>query len=95
MILVKQTKSDDPLEFDVTVQRGKGETNHHVTMRQETYRKLSGGKVSAEGCVRAAFAFLLDREPKESILSRFDITVIGKYFPGFEHDLGKYLQSER
>ena len=27
-------------------------------------------------CIEAAFQFLLDREPKESILRRFDVTVI-------------------
>ena len=35
--------------------------------------------------------FLLDREPKESILSRFDVTVISRYFPEFERELPRYL----
>jgi hypothetical protein len=34
--------------------------------------------------VRACFDFLLEREPKESILRSFDVTVIGRYFPEFE-----------
>jgi hypothetical protein len=41
--------------------------------------------------VEAAFRFLLDREPKEAILSRFDITVISRYFPEFERELPGYL----
>ena len=94
MIGVKQTDSGDPFEFKVTVQDGGGETRHRVTMERTTYQKLTGGKVSAESCVRAAFAFLLDREPKESILSRFDITVIEEYFPSFEKELGTYMKSE-
>jgi hypothetical protein len=43
--------------------------------------------------VRAAFAFLLDREPKESILRRFDVTVIARYFPEFEETIGSYLRT--
>jgi hypothetical protein len=35
----------------------------------------------------ATFAFLLEREPKESILSSFDVSVIGRYFPGFEREI--------
>jgi len=35
----------------------------------------------------------LDREPKESILSRFDVTVISRYFPNFREELPKYIQS--
>ena len=39
----------------------------------------------------ATFRFLLDREPKESILTRFDVTVIARYFPEFERELPRYL----
>jgi len=34
---------------------------------------------------------LLDREPKESILRRFDVTEISRYFPEFERELPHYL----
>jgi len=44
-----------------------------------------------ERCIEAAFRFLLDREPKESILRRFDITVISRYFTEFERALPCYL----
>jgi len=49
------------------------------------------GAHTPERCIEAAFQFLLDREPKESILRRFDITVICRYFPEFEHELPSYL----
>ncbi len=91
MIHVEQTGQDDPFTFNVTVQENGGETCHQVTMSQSTYKKLTGGKVTAERCIQAAFLFLLDREPKESILSRFDVTVISRYFPNFEQELGQYL----
>jgi hypothetical protein len=45
--------------------------------------------------VRAAFAFLLDREPKEAILARFDVAVISRYFPEFERELPRYLETPR
>lgn len=41
--------------------------------------------------MKAAFRFLLDREPASSILGRFDVTVIGRYFPEFEAELPGYL----
>jgi len=90
---VRQTGSDDPLEFTVTVSEGPGSTRHHVSMRQATYEQLTAGRVTPVACVRAAFAFLLDREPKESILSRFDVTVISRYFPSFEREIAEYLSS--
>ena len=91
MVSVEQTQDGDPLKFKVRVKEGKGETLHLVTMAHSVYMKLSDGQVTPDRCIQAAFAFLLDREPKESILSSFDITVISRYFPSFEKDLGKYL----
>jgi len=61
-------------------------------MAQETRASLTaGGKYSPEQCLEAAFRFLLDRKPKEAILKRFDVTVISRYFPEFEHQLPTYL----
>lgn len=91
MITVRTVSNNDPLEFEVAVREGNGETRHRVTMRRADYLRLAGGKVSESRCIESCFAFLLDREPKESILSRFDVRVIADYFPGFERDLPGYF----
>ena len=91
MIEVRCISDDDPLEFKVVVRDGKGESRHHVTMARKTYEQLTAGKHTPERCLEAALRFLLDREPKESILERFDVTVISRYFPEFEQELPRYL----
>jgi hypothetical protein len=91
MIEVSRGAGDDPLGFDVVVREGKGESRHCVTMSQETYKQLAAGRHTPERCIEAAFRFLLDREPKESILGRFDVTLISRYFPEFEQELPRYL----
>jgi hypothetical protein len=93
MIAVKRMHDGDPLQFDVLVRDQDGESRHHVTMSLAACGRLSGGKHEAERCIEAAFRFLLDREPKESILERFDVTVIAHYFPEFEQQLPAYLSS--
>jgi hypothetical protein len=60
-------------------------------MARETCDRLTAGRHTPERFLEAAFRFLLDREPKESILSRFDVTVISRYFPDFEQELPRYL----
>jgi hypothetical protein len=35
--------------------------------------------------------FLLDREPRESIMSAFDMSVVRRYFPGFDDAFPEYL----
>jgi hypothetical protein len=91
MIEVRRTSEGDPLDFEVVVRERKGETRHHVTMSRDTCERLTAGKYKPEHCLKAAFRFLLDREPKESILGRFDVKVISRYFPEFERELPRYL----
>jgi hypothetical protein len=91
MIEVERTGDGDPLAFAVTVRDRKGETRHAVTMSRQLCARLTAGAEAPERVVEAAFRFLLDREPKEAILSRFDITVISRYFPEFERELPGYL----
>jgi hypothetical protein len=93
MIAIRRTGEGDRLEFEVHVREDKSETIHYVTMSKDTCERLAGGTHGAEQLVEAAFRFLLDREPKEAILGRFDVTVISRYFPEFERDLRRYLAS--
>jgi hypothetical protein len=89
-VRARQTGNDDPLEFDVEVRETGSRTQHRVTASRATVDRLAGGR-SPEGFIEAAFAFLLEREPKESILRSFDVAVIGRYFPEFEREIGRYL----
>ena len=91
MIEVRRLSEDGRLDFEVVVREGQGETRHHVTISRETCERLTAGKHTPERFLEAAFRFLLDREPKESILGRFDVTVISRYFPEFERELPHYL----
>jgi hypothetical protein len=91
MIQVRQTADGDPLAFVVVVREGAGETRHEVTMSRKTCDELAGGAHAPERCIEAAFRFLLAREPKESILRQFDVTLISRYFPEFARELPSYL----
>jgi hypothetical protein len=91
MIHVRRTAEHAFPAFEVIVREGNSETHHHVTMSREMCERLTAGKHTPERCLEAAFRFLLDREPKESILRRFDVTVISRYFPEFEREMPRYL----
>ena len=91
MIEVRQTDEGDPLGFEVRVEDGRGASSHTVTMSRESHARLGQGH-APEAVVDAVFRFLLDREPKESIMGRFDVSVVPRYFPEFEDSLGGYLE---
>lgn len=90
-IEVRRIGDGDPMAFAVVVREGKSETRHEATLSRAHLARLAPN-ASAESAIDAAFRFLLDREPKESILARFDVSVISRYFPQFETRLPDYLR---
>lgn len=64
-----------------------GSASHYAVevSRAESDRWAKGR--SPEDLVRDSFRFLLEREPKESILREFKLSVIGRYFPEYEREI--------
>lgn len=83
MATVEVTEVNHQL-FDVTV-IDQSTTQHRVTVQQAYADQLTQGKFSSKDLIQKSFDFLLTREPNTSILKRFDLTVISRYFPEFEH----------
>ena len=77
--------------YDVRVTEGKSESRHTVMLKPADYKRLSGEKVPPEELICRSFEFLLEHEPKESILARFDLTVISRYFPQYEREIKSRL----
>ena len=92
MIEVSQLSGGEILSFRVVIRDTDGHTQHEVTLRESSWQRLGGG-AGATDFVDAVFRFLLDREPKEAILGRFDVSVIPRYFPDFEQRIADYLRA--
>jgi len=75
----------------VTVAEDGSETHHSITFTRADFQRLAVGGVDPGRLVRASFEFLLEREPKESILRSFPLPVIGRYFPGYELEIRRRL----
>jgi hypothetical protein len=84
MIKVERKDRD---KFLVVVEEGGSRTEHVVTLDEDYYVRLTNGKVSKEELIERSFRFLLEREPKESILRSFNLRVIGRYFPEYEETI--------
>jgi hypothetical protein len=79
------------LIFDVMVRDARGESRHRVTIQADEVRRWARFGAEPSRCVEAAMRFLIDREPKESILSAFDMRVVRRYFPEFDDAFPGYL----
>ena len=92
MIEVRRLREDDPPRFAVVVGDGACTSRHEVTLSAADCVRLTGGGHTPEQIIEAAFRFLLEREPKEAILSDFDVSIIPRYFPDFERAFPGYLE---
>jgi hypothetical protein len=74
----------DGWRCQVEIREGDTATSHDVAVTPGDLARLDPGASDPQDLVRRSFAFLLEREPKESILRAFELTVIGRYFPDWE-----------
>lgn len=82
--------SAGPGAWRVDVTEG-GSTTTHIVIATDDHIAELGGGADAATLLRESFRFLLEREPKESILSRFELPVIGRYFPDYPDEMRQRL----
>ncbi len=75
--------------YQVTVTADGASTVHKVTASPGDMEALGGA--TPEVLIDASFRFLLDREPKESIMREFDLTIISRFFPEYPTRIIDYL----
>jgi hypothetical protein len=68
-------------------------TLHEVGVALDDLVRLAPSASNPQRLVEESFRFMLAREPRESILSRFDLPVIGRYFPEYESDIRRRLDA--
>jgi hypothetical protein len=73
--------------FVVEVRDADGSTTHTVEVPNGLADRLGWGGADEADLVRESFAFLLEREPPTSILQRFSLEVIGRYFPEYPREM--------
>lgn len=84
---------EDGGRFRVTVTEGGRSTSHEVTVWPSDVERYAPD-ATPEALLRASFEFLLAREPKESILRRFELPVIERYFPEYPRVIGAMVAGE-
>ena len=86
-ILVTPLGSD---VYRVEVRDGESTTVHDVTVAPADLASFGQGR-EPQRLLEESFRFLLEREPKEAILPRFDLPVIARYFPNYPTEIRRRL----
>lgn len=77
--------------YRVAVKQGSTATEHEVTVPPGMAADLGAPGLDEAHLVRESFAFLLEREPASSILRKFELPVIGRYFPEYDREIRRRL----
>ena len=85
--IVTESEQGSSWLYAVRVFEGGRTHEYDVTLSFADYDLWSRGRVAPSRVVEAAFEYLLDQEPASSIMSRFDCSVIRRYFPGVDQEL--------
>ena len=85
-LLITELSKD---KFEITVNADQL-TKHVVSVTDQMLLNLTNNKISKEELLNFSFNFLLEREPNTSILPKFDIIVISKYFPEYISKVENY-----
>lgn len=78
-------------EFEVRVRGDGAETHHQVSVPERIGDAIDPDEHGLETVVRVSFEFLLEREPASSILGRFSLADISRYFPEYPDELARRL----
>jgi hypothetical protein len=70
-----------------------GGEEYYVILDKEYWQKLTWGRGDPTELVRCSFEFLLTRESKGSILTRFNLREINRYFPEYETEIKKQIKA--
>jgi hypothetical protein len=82
----------DGEEFSVQVREGQA-TSHEVSVPRGLLEELGIADVDAETIVRETFSFLLEREPATSILPRFSLDQVPRFFPEYSEEIVRRVRA--
>jgi hypothetical protein len=86
--VLKKNKTPDGWSFVVEVDGG-SKTSHETLLKESVWAELKGEREKPEKLIIDSFKFLLERESNQSILKKFDLELIGEYFPEFKEEILK------
>jgi hypothetical protein len=77
--------------FNVIVRDARGESRNRMTIGAARAQNWTKFGAEPSRCVEAVMRFLLNREPKESILGTFDTNGVRRYLLQFNDAFPQYL----
>jgi hypothetical protein len=87
----EESSGQNEWSYPVTVYTDGKTHQYQVTLSWSDYDLWSRGRAAPSKVVQCIFEFLLQREPAEAIMGKFDCSIVRRYFPEVDSELPKMI----
>jgi hypothetical protein len=91
-VVTCEVQDDGGWRCRVVIGDDPGATTHEVLVDRDTLEDLAPA-ATPEVLVGESFTFLLEREPRESIMREFELPIIGRFFADYPDEIRRRLAS--
>lgn len=84
-------QTDDSWTFMVELGHGEGAAEYMIDLDREYWTKMTARRIEPADFVILTFKFLLEKETKELILKRFNMSDVAGHYPSFELEVKRRL----
>lgn len=77
--------------FLVELGHGYDLVEYRIDVNREYWAKLTSCRIEPAQLIEMTFKFLLDKEPKEMIMKKFNLSDINQFFPQYEREIKRIL----
>ena len=91
IMVTEMNQRDDGWTFLVEFGHGDGMIEYSVEVDKVYWTRLTSRKIEPSELVRLTFKFLLDKEQKEVILKKFNLSDVAGFFPMYENEIRRAI----
>ena len=91
MRVTEVSQREEGWTFLVEVGSGDNLIEYFIDVDKEYWTRLTARRIEPAELVKATFEFLLDKESKEVILKKFNLSDVSGHFPNYENEIRRIL----
>ena len=89
--ITETNQSNDSWTFLVELGHGDNLIEYYIDVERDYWTQLTSRRIEPAGLIEATFKFLLEKEPKEMIMKKFNLSEVIKFFPQYENEIKRIL----
>src|SRR3990167_1765065 len=89
--ITETNQKEESWTFLVELGHGDNLAEYYVDVDRDYWTKLTGRRIEPAELIEITFKFLLDKEQKEMIMKKFNLSEVNKLFPQYETEIKRII----